>query len=206
MYYRKFDICVVIGGYYAGKGGEYIGRGLMQLTWQSNYVNYSNSVAEDCHSTSTNREKLERPPHAAKSAGHFWTNIKHLNDEADINDFLKITYLINGGFNGFKERLEILRNAFSVLNLSESSNYIFNQSWIYNNYKASLGWAMWHDVGSNKFLSAMGFWYIKNLNAMAESGVSGNHVDAITQIINLHTDSYQERRNNFEMIRHVFGI
>jgi predicted chitinase len=123
----------------------YIGRGLMQLTGRENYRAYSTSVGEDCHSTNTNREKLERPPHAAKSAGHFWKNMAKLNDEADANDFLSIMPQINGGFNGFDERLSILKRAFQIFGINESTEFIFSQSAIYNDNKKSLAWGIWND-------------------------------------------------------------
>ncbi|MFK4076413.1 glycoside hydrolase family 19 protein [Ectopseudomonas khazarica] len=50
-------------------------------------------------------------------------------------------------------------------------------------------------------LSALGFWEWKRLNA--KSGNSTAHTDEITKIVNLHTDSYGKRRENFEFI---YGI
>lgn len=50
-------------------------------------------------------------------------------------------------------------------------------------------------------LSALGFWEWKRLNA--KSGNSTTHTNEITKIVNLHTDSYERRRENFEFI---YGI
>lgn len=129
----------------------YYGRGLMQLTYESNYKAYSSAIGVDVYSTDENRKKLESKPHAAQSACWFWTNFKKLNDEADRNDFLLITCRVNGGFNGFKDRLRIIKNCIKEFSLSISTEYTFSDSQIYNNWKYSLAWGLWHDSGSNKY-------------------------------------------------------
>ncbi len=50
-------------------------------------------------------------------------------------------------------------------------------------------------------LSALGFWEWKGLNA--KSGDGTVHTDDITKVVNLYTDSYEKRRENFEFI---YGI
>lgn len=51
-------------------------------------------------------------------------------------------------------------------------------------------------------LSAMGFWEWKNLNNLVQS--TTDSTNAITAVVNLHTDSYEKRRNNFTAIYQVF--
>jgi putative chitinase len=61
-------------------------------------------------------EKLELPGAAAMSAGWFW-NLRRLNQHADSNNFERITKLINGGLNGYDDRLKkwaICKNALGV--------------------------------------------------------------------------------------------
>ena len=48
--------------------------------------------------------------------------------------------------------------------------------------------------------SAAYFWIDNHLYNIADSGATGNAVDRITEIINKHTHSYPERRENFEKI------
>ena len=55
-------------------------------------------------------------------------------------------------------------------------------------------------------MSAMGFWTHNSLNAVADRGESGDHVDAVTRIINLHTHSYAERRTHFTTTQRVFKL
>lgn len=50
-------------------------------------------------------------------------------------------------------------------------------------------------------LTALGFWEWQSLNA--ESGNSTTHTDEITKVVNLHTKSYDKRKENFEFI---YGI
>ena len=45
--------------------------------------------------------------------------------------------------------------------------------------------------------SAVGFWVLHGLPALADMGTGDADIDRITAIINLHTDSYADRRSNF---------
>ncbi|WP_345980431.1 hypothetical protein [Sulfurimonas sp. HSL3-2] len=133
---------------YGGSSASYApwyGRGLIQITFEENYKAYGNHIGEDVYSTEENRKKLENDPHAAKSAGWYWSAKAKLNDEADSNDFLAITYKVNGGFNGINDRYDIVKKAFKEFNLTLSTDYLFVSSWIYSNAKASFAWGLWHD-------------------------------------------------------------
>ncbi|WP_299315548.1 hypothetical protein [uncultured Aquimarina sp.] len=127
------------------------GRGLIQLTLRDNYEAYGNFVGEDFLSSQTNKEKLERNPHAARSAGWFWGQNAQLNDDADENDFIFITFVINGGFNGYNDRLDYVNRGIEELlnscgnSSSISTNYDFDKSKTYNYQKGSFGWGVWHD-------------------------------------------------------------
>jgi putative chitinase len=59
-------------------------------------------------------ELLETPDWACLSAGWFWDSRK-LNDLADKEDFKLITKRINGGFNGFQDRVKYYERALNVL-------------------------------------------------------------------------------------------
>jgi len=127
------------------------GRGLIQLTFRRNYEHYGKHIGEDFISSLSNKEKLEKPPHAVISAGWYWSTLKGLNRYADSNDLIMITYLINGGFNGFDDRLNLTKKAIEALrNRFKSKNFdyqidSFSSSGIYFNMKASFAWGMWHD-------------------------------------------------------------
>jgi len=129
----------------------YYGRGLMQLTWESNFKAYGNFVGVDTYTYIKNTDDttcldlIKKAPHSAQSACWFWTKEKKLNDEAEKNDFFAVTYKINGGFNGIDERFENLENFVEEFNLDFSTEYLFKDSWIYKSSKASLAWGIWHD-------------------------------------------------------------
>ena len=102
----------------SGDGWKYKGRGLIQLTGKDNYKKatermYALPVGVDFV---LQPELLETPKYAAQSAAWFWAS-NGLNSLADqlqkneINVFKQITKRINGGYNGFTDRLWLYNNA-----------------------------------------------------------------------------------------------
>lgn len=99
-----------------GDGQKYKGRGLIQLTGRANYLAFQNwlwSINKD-EDIYNNPEKLERPEYAVLSAVYFW-NSRDLNKLADKDMLIAITKRINGGLNGYKDRLQLLSNAKKVI-------------------------------------------------------------------------------------------
>ena len=84
-----------------GDGFKYRGRGVIQLTGKDSYLFCGSSLGID---TITHPEILLEPKWAALSAGWFW-NRKQLNTLADAGDIKEITRRINGGMNGYDERV-----------------------------------------------------------------------------------------------------
>jgi predicted chitinase/plastocyanin len=138
-------------------GGEnasyapYYGRGLIQLTTESNYKAFGKRINEDVYTTDENRKKIEKNPYAVMSAGFYWENTK-LNSNSDNDDFIQICRSVNGGFNGFEDRLKYLKNAFKTFEIVSCSNfnkeikdYKFEESKVYNSSKASFAWGYWND-------------------------------------------------------------
>lgn len=91
-----------LGNRFPGDGRKYKGRGLIQITGRTNYQNLSNSFGVDFINNPT---LLEGPLYASLSAGWFW-DLRKLNELADVMDFKKITLRINGGYNGYEDRLK----------------------------------------------------------------------------------------------------
>lgn len=85
-----------------GDGEMYKGRGLIQITGKKNYRALSVALNYDFIKDPAG---LEKPGAAAMSAGWFW-NLRKLNKLADENNFERITRLINGGLNGYDDRLK----------------------------------------------------------------------------------------------------
>jgi predicted chitinase len=132
--------------------GGFKGRGLIQLTGKKNYQDYGAYVGKDFTSTLAKKQLLEKNPDAAKSAGWFWDQSAKLNDEADDNDFIGITFKVNGGFNGYNDRLTALKDGIKELcpNENISTDYAFADSLVAENKKGSFGWGLWHDPGLEK--------------------------------------------------------
>jgi len=124
-----------------GDGSKYKGRGLMQLTWKNNYMEYQNYSGTECiHNYSIISNNLH---FALDSAGWFWTVFKKanfgtkknklkykiilgksLNLVAEYDDkYLEIiSKLVNGGGNGMKERKEYFKQLKSIFELKSCNN------------------------------------------------------------------------------------
>lgn len=96
-----------------GDGQKYRGRGLIQITGRDNYLACSKALFGDDRLLRT-PELLEQAEWACKSAAWFW-NSRNLNALADAGDFERITRRINGGVNGYAERLAFYNTALKVL-------------------------------------------------------------------------------------------
>ena len=90
-----------LGNTQPGDGMRYKGRGLIQITGRNNYHECGKALGVDLI---TNPELLETNDLACRSAAWFWAS-RGLNDLADKGDINRICRRINGGLNGYQERL-----------------------------------------------------------------------------------------------------
>lgn len=95
----------------SGDGFNFRGRGLIQLTGRRGYELCGKALGVDLVS---NPDLLAQPLYAARSAAWFWKD-NRLNTFADKGDFRGLTLRINGGLNGYEQRLDLYRNALKVL-------------------------------------------------------------------------------------------
>lgn len=100
-----------LGNLYPGDGFRFKGRGLLQVTGRRNILDCGLALGLDLVS---NPELLEIPELACRSAAWFWS-VKGCNELADRGDFLRVTKVINGGTNGYKDRLAYYERAQRVL-------------------------------------------------------------------------------------------
>jgi putative chitinase len=104
-----------LGNTEPGDGVRYKGRGLIQITGRSNYAACSTALFGYPTKLLNEPELLEQPGYACRSAAWFWSDYKHLNELADKGDFLRITKRINGGVNGWDDRLAYFGRAKEAL-------------------------------------------------------------------------------------------
>lgn len=100
-----------LGNTEVGDGIRFKGRGLIQVTGRSNYGACGEALSLPLLS---HPEMLELPVYAAYSAGWFWFK-SGLNELADNSSFKQITKIINGGYNGWTERVKYYERARAVL-------------------------------------------------------------------------------------------
>lgn len=104
-----------LGNTQPGDGMRFKGRGLIQITGRANYRDCSRALYGD-ERLLQRPEILEDILPACRSAGWFWARA-NLNPLADTSDIRRITRAINGGYNGYAERLACYAHACKALGL-----------------------------------------------------------------------------------------
>lgn len=104
-----------LGNREPGDGKRFKGRGLIQLTGRSNYVQASREMGVDLIRSP---ELAAQFPHALRIAGWFWKT-RGLNAIADRDDVIAITRKINGGLNGIDDRKRYLTIAKRAMERSD---------------------------------------------------------------------------------------
>lgn len=100
----------------SGDGWKFRGKGLIQLTFKSNYKAYSDFMQDP--SLLENPDQLLEPYDACYSA--CWFFVEHADllrfaDRGDEINFNQTSYRINGGWNGKIERAHLWKSARRVL-------------------------------------------------------------------------------------------
>ena len=89
-----------LGNIKPGDGRRYKGRGYIQLTGRANYKHYGDKLGVDLEN---NPQLAKRPDIAAAVAVSYW-NERVDRNAARSGDVRKVTYNINGGYNGLADR------------------------------------------------------------------------------------------------------
>ena len=108
---RRYELRQDLGNDTPGDGLRFLGRGLIQITGRDNYQRAGDALGVDLISSP---ELLGQSPLAERSAGWFW-QAHGLNELADAGSFETITKKINGGLNGYPDRLALWADAKEVL-------------------------------------------------------------------------------------------
>jgi putative chitinase len=96
-----------LGNTRPGDGRRYKGRGLLQLTGRANYRRYGGLLdlpLED------HPELAADPVTSLRIACEYWKD-RDINEQADADDLVRVTRLVNGGTNGLDDRGGYLRRA-----------------------------------------------------------------------------------------------
>jgi putative chitinase len=94
-----------------GDGEKYKGKGCIMITGMTNYIAVSKGLGVDFV---THPELLEQPNYAVQSACWWWAT-HGLNLLADKSDFMAITKKINGGYNGYLDRVMYYKRALAII-------------------------------------------------------------------------------------------
>lgn len=108
---RRYEGRRDLGNTQPGDGFRFKGRGWIQLTGRHNYTLYSKRVGCDLVASP---ELAARPDIAARVAVCYWAD-RGLNELADAGNFREITRRINGGYNGWNDRLGYYERAKGLL-------------------------------------------------------------------------------------------
>lgn len=103
-----------LGNTRPGDGVRFKGRGLIQLTGRANYVAYGNAIGVDLTKDDNAKLVATDPDLAVDVACWFWKQ-KKLNRWADEDNIRKVTKTINGGYNGFDHRSQLLVRSRALL-------------------------------------------------------------------------------------------
>jgi len=106
-----------LGNTQPGDGRRYAGRGWIQLTGRDNYRRAYQRLREkfpDCPDFEKDPERVATARWAALTAAEFWFNAG-CNRLADEGRFERLTRAINGGLNGYADRLARYEDAKQAL-------------------------------------------------------------------------------------------
>jgi len=103
-----------LGNTEPGDGIAFKGRGPIQITGRANYRSAGEALGFDYEDQPN---LLAHPEHGFRAAGWFWKS-RGLNELADVGNFKLITKRINGGYNGYTDRLGYWRRASAVIGVA----------------------------------------------------------------------------------------
>jgi putative chitinase len=100
-----------LGNTRPGDGARYKGRGLIQLTGRANYRRIGALLGLDLEA---DPETAASPAIAVETAAAYWRE-RGLNTHADRDDPVAVTFAVNGGLNGLRDRRCWLARAKAAL-------------------------------------------------------------------------------------------
>ena len=113
----RYEVRGDLGNTQPGDGRRYAGRGWIQLTGRDNYRRSYQRLKEkfpDCPDFEAEPDRVATARWAALTAAEFWHNAG-CNKLADEGRFERLTRVINGGLNGYADRLARYEDAKQAL-------------------------------------------------------------------------------------------
>jgi putative chitinase len=104
------SVARALGNTKKGDGARYPGRGPIQITGKHNYRACGKALGLDL----VNHPKLAEKPSVAFRASAWYWRSRGINKAADKGDFQQVTRLINGGLNGYPDRVKYYNRARNV--------------------------------------------------------------------------------------------
>lgn len=112
---RRISRARSLGNTEPGDGPRFRGRGAIQLTGRTNYARASRALfPNDPTKLLREPELVEDPSLAFRVSAWFWST-NGLNDLAEAGDLRRVTRRINGGYNGWEDRLALYARALTVM-------------------------------------------------------------------------------------------
>ncbi|NUQ73207.1 MAG: peptidoglycan-binding protein [Polyangiaceae bacterium] len=105
------DVARALGNTKKGDGARYPGRGPIQVTGKYNYRACGKALGLDLV---RHPQLVEKPSVAFRASAWYWRS-RGINKAADKGDFQQVTRLINGGLNGYADRVKYYNRARNVL-------------------------------------------------------------------------------------------
>ena len=106
---RRYEGRKDLGNVQPGDGSKFRGHGLIQTTGRANHVSVRDRlrarIGPHVPDFELHPQQLAQEPWAALSAGDYWQERK-INALADTNDIRGVTRKVNGGLNGYSDRLQ----------------------------------------------------------------------------------------------------
>jgi predicted chitinase len=117
VYASRFDN----GDEASGDGYKYRGRGMMQLTFKSNYaaftITHNKRNPDDQRDFVANPDLLVSEPKYGIESAYFYWDSRNINAIADTDDVERVTIAVNGGLNGLAERQAALQRIKTELGI-----------------------------------------------------------------------------------------
>ncbi|MBU3914191.1 hypothetical protein KKA14_01520 [bacterium] len=128
-----------------GDGIAFCGKGLIHVTWKTNYEEYAkyrqkkygeSGTIDRAYLKSLGTKMKDDPKYAADSAGWFWRIYKNTYRDFEKNATVKrFTLLVNGGYNGIDTRKKVFKKAYEVFSLEAKHGRV--DKWLEDKFYAS---------------------------------------------------------------------